>query len=681
MLGAGHGHITKPPLLLHFLRLPDGTGAGEQTFLHAYHKDHRELQTLGRVHGHHDHAVVPSVVSVQIGVQGDLVQKAGQGRLIPGIFQIAVNGSEQLAHIFKAGTILHGIFALQHHSVTGAGDQLLIKIRQIHRAGQPTQLLHHLSKGRQLGRRTLQLGILVGVADHIVQRAPLSLGNALGGVHRLVSNAPGRIIDDAAQPQIVLRVIEYAQIGHHVLDLRAVKKAGAADDLIGDTIALAGIFHLVGLGVHAVENGVVFPCDALGIIIQNTHGHILRLVVFIHGGIKLQLVPCPCLCPQLLALAPLVIADHGVGGVEDIAGGAVVLLQTDDTGIFILLLKGQNILNGRAPEAVDGLVIVTHYAEVLVSTRQRGGQQVLQIVGVLILVDEHIAEFALIVSTHLLVLLEQTHRVQDDIVKVQRAGLPQAAFILGINLGDLFLAEVTGTPTLRQILRSQLHLVLGAGDVTQHRTGRELLVVDIVLLENVLDDPQRVVRIVDGEGGGKAQLFNVSSQDAYAGGVEGTGPDLVGGGAEHPLQTLLQLPGGLVGKGDGKDRPGRRRLQLTQPLGTLLPPGVGRSGIALQKGYILRRDPFGHFHAVRAPTVFHQVGDAVDQHGGLAAACPCQQQQRPFRGQHGLLLLLVHLIKIMGDGRPARLAKAQFQFVIQHCDFLASRRFNSTTIL
>ena len=205
-------------------------------------------------------------------------------------------------------------------------------------------------------------------------------------------------------------------------------------------------------------------------------------------------------------------------------GGAVVLLQADGAAGGVLLLKGEDVLDGGPPEAVDRLVVVAHHAEVLITPGQGGGQQVLEVVGVLVLVDEHVPELSLVEGPHLLKLLEKPHRVEDDVVKVQGAGLPQAALVLHVNFGDLGQAVVPGLLALGQIFLRQLHGVLGPGDVPQHGPGRELLVVQVQVLQAVLDDPDGVVGVVDGEGGGEAQPVDVPAQDAHAGGVEGGGP-------------------------------------------------------------------------------------------------------------------------------------------------------------
>ena len=55
-----------------------------------------------------------------------------------------------------------------------------------------------------------------------------------------------------------------------------------------------------------------------------------------------------------------------------ILGGTVILLQLDGMRLGKKLLKIQNIADISSPEPVDGLVIVSHYAEIPVFCRQKG---------------------------------------------------------------------------------------------------------------------------------------------------------------------------------------------------------------------------------------------------------------------------------------------------------------------
>ena len=568
--------------------------------------------------------------------------------------------------VLQPGAVFHGVLLLQHDGVAGALHQLLVKVGQLHLAGELPQLRHQLGELGQAGGGLLKLRPVPGVAHHVPQGAALRLGDGLGPLHGGGPDAPGRVVDDAGQAQIVVGVVDGAEVGHHVLDLRPVEEADAPDDAVGDAVALEGLLKLVGLGVHAVEHRVIPPAPARGEAGQDLGGHELGLVVLVHGGVAVNLVPRLVLRPQLLALAALIVADDRVGRLQDVFGGAVVLLQPDHPRPLVLGLEGEDVLDGGPPEAVDGLVVVAHHADVLVPPRQGGGQQILEVVGVLVLVNEYIAEFFLVILPNVIKILEQADGVQDDVVEIQGVGLPEAALILGVDLGDFHQPVVPRLLTLLKVVLPQLHGVLGPGNIAQDGAGGEGLLVQVEVLHNVLDHPLGVGGVVDGEGTGEAQPVDVPPQDAHAGGVEGGGPDVVGRRPQHPLQPLLQLPGGLVGEGDGDDGPGDRRVYPAQPLLLRLLGGIGVLDVALQKGQVCGGGPGGRLIAVRPAAILHQVGDAVNEHGGLAAARPRQQQQRPIGGQCGPPLLRVQVLVVQGDSRPPRFAEAQFLFSVQH---------------
>ena len=65
------------------------------------------------------------------------------------------------------------------------------------------------------------------------------------------------------------------------------------------------------------------------------------------------------------------MADNVVRCLKDLFSAAVVFLQTDGATAFELLLKGENVLDGRAAETVNTLVIVTDYADVPVFASQK----------------------------------------------------------------------------------------------------------------------------------------------------------------------------------------------------------------------------------------------------------------------------------------------------------------------
>ena len=131
---------------------------------------------------------------------------------------------------------------------------------------------------------------------------------------------------------------------------------------------------------------------------------------------------------QRLAEPALVVRDQVRGGGEDVAGGAVVALQPDHLGAGEVALEAQDVVDLGAAPAVDRLVVVADAADVLrrrqfvtrgkslVASRHRSRHrplreqpqpQVLGDVGVLVLVDQDVAEAVLVLGQHVRVLAKQ----------------------------------------------------------------------------------------------------------------------------------------------------------------------------------------------------------------------------------------------------------------------------------
>ena len=206
--------------------------------------------------------------------------------------------------------------------------------------------------------------------------------------------------------------------------------------------------------------------------------------------------------------------------------------------------------------------------------------------------------------------------------------------------------------------RRRLLLVLCLGDHAQNSSRREHLFVQIPVPQDLLHDPLGIGGVIDGEAAAVAQALDLPPQDPAAGAVEGHGPHALALGAQKSGQTVLQLVGGLVGKGDGNDAPGVGRVQRTQ---AFCAPAVRRIGqLTLQKDHVLLGDILWDLLAVRAAAKTDEIGNTVNQHRGLAASRTCQQQQRPLGGQHCLKLPGIHIGKLPGDIFPPRSQKTFF---------------------
>ena len=82
---------------------------------------------------------------------------------------------------------------------------------------------------------------------------------------------------------------------------------------------------------------MILPRPPAGEACQDLSRHVLGLVVLVHGGIAHHLIARAVLGPQLLSLPALVIADDGVGRLQDLFCGAVILLQADDPRPLVLI--------------------------------------------------------------------------------------------------------------------------------------------------------------------------------------------------------------------------------------------------------------------------------------------------------------------------------------------------------
>ena len=104
--------------------------------------------------------------------------------------------------------------------------------------------------------------------------------------------------------------------------------------------------------------------------------------------------------PQRLAEPAGIVGDQPVGGGEDVRGRAVVLFEADDLRAGEILFEAKDVGDFRAAPRIDRLVVVADAAEVPARLREQLQPFVLALVGVLIFVDEEVAEAVAIAFEH-----------------------------------------------------------------------------------------------------------------------------------------------------------------------------------------------------------------------------------------------------------------------------------------
>ena len=121
---------------------------------------------------------------------------------------------------------------------------------------------------------------------------------------------------------------------------------------------------------------------------------------------------------ERLAEPAFVVRDQARGGGEDVAGRAVVPLQPDHGRAGKIALEAQDVVHLGAAPAIDRLVVVADAADVLVLLREQPQPEILRDVGVLVFVDQHVAEAALVIGEHIGPLAEEPQAFEQQVAEI-----------------------------------------------------------------------------------------------------------------------------------------------------------------------------------------------------------------------------------------------------------------------
>ena len=403
--------------------------------------------------------------------------------------------------------------------------------------------------------------MLAGMADHLPEAHAVLRGAVDEALQRRVADAADGIVDDAAQGLAVVGIDDQAEVGQDVLDLLALVEGQSAVYYIRYGPLAQFVLETAALGVGAVEDGegvILAAVLALDAVYLLGYHHGLLLVAV--AGVVEDAVALGLLGIDLLGdLSPVVLHERA-GRTDDVARGAVVALQLEEAGEGKLLLEVENVVDIGAAEGVDALVVVADDTDALVALREQLHDADLHGVGVLVLIDQDVAEEAGVLAPRLGMVAQEEEGVDQQVVEVHGVGLEEAGLVGGVDLGDrrhTLLAVALAGGLVVGILGGEDEVVLRHGDATRHRGGLIDLVVEAQFLEDQLDQAPRVAVVVDGEVGLVAQRLALLAQDAREDGVERAHIESAGLLVAHDLgHALLHLPCGLVGEGQGQDVPG-----------------------------------------------------------------------------------------------------------------------------
>ena len=312
--------------------------------------------------------------------------------------------------------------------------------------------------------------------------------------------------------------------------------------------------------------------------------------------------------PQGLAEPSFVMGDQAGGGAQYVRRRAVIALQADHPRARKVLLEFQDVADLGAAPGIDGLVVVADAAQVLAGLGKQPQPEILGHVGILVFVHQQIAETVLILGQNIRVLGEQGQIVEQQVAEIGRVEGAEPVLIRGVELHQTPVGHGAAF-LLRHLFRRQAAILPALDDAQQH-PGRPLPVVDTVAFHHLLQQPQLVVRIENGEVGFEAGSLGVAAENSCRQGMERPQPPSFHRTAGHRGDPVFHFPGGLVGERDGDDLTGVR-----QP---------------------------GH----------QDVGEPGRQHPGLAGAGAGKHQDRTLGRLHGAPLFLVQALEIgrLGGG-------------------------------
>jgi len=258
--------------------------------------------------------------------------------------------AEELLDVLDAAIGLYRMLRLERLQETGPVDDGLHHVRETARHGAA-----RLHGTRELAERVADLGAeqarlgdaRLGCRE---ERQAVGDGIRLDLADRRGADTATRGVDDAQGGHVVVGVDDDLEVGHDVANLLAVEEARATDDLVRHARPQEHVLEHARLRVGAIEDGRVVVARARVVELLDLRTDPAALVALVGGLVHANPLAVAGIGKESLGRAARVVGHDGVGRVEDVPGGAVVLLELDHARVGIVLLEGEDVLDvGAAP--------------------------------------------------------------------------------------------------------------------------------------------------------------------------------------------------------------------------------------------------------------------------------------------------------------------------------------------
>ena len=149
------------------------------------------------------------------------------------------------------------------------------------------------------------------------------------------------------------------------------------------------------------------------------------------------------LSPEIFRTAIAVVSDDFISRLKDGFSRAIIFLKQDYLSFWIILFKVQDILHIGSPPAIDRLVSISDYTDILKAGSQELDQLVLGMVSILILVYMDVLVTLLIVGQNIRILVKKSQSQHNQVVKIHGLRLAQFLLIGRVALGYNLCVHIT----------------------------------------------------------------------------------------------------------------------------------------------------------------------------------------------------------------------------------------------
>ena len=365
------------------------------------------------MYGHHRDACYGVIgVFVLIGQQTHLMHEVCDAcvfTLLSAVFNVLTYTAQQLFQVaLTVYTLSRSVGrSIRHHS--RLIEYELGELKRIHLLHLLCELLNLL--GECLQFTSCGCGYLCGIhlrrLHYAQHRYTLAQSCLTHPRNARIAYAAFGYVHYSLQRLIVAAVCRQTEVCNGILYFLALIERHSAINAVRDTEFAHLFLKVSALCVRAVQDGYLFIVAMVELMhTQDLLGNSCTLLAVAAVAGQLQPFADFFFRIDLFVYLSFVLVNKAVGGIDDILGRAVVTLQFEQFGTRVAVLEREDILNRSPAKTVYTLCIITHHAYMVLRFSQQFDNQVLCVVGILVLIHQHVPEPLLVALTHLGVVVQ-----------------------------------------------------------------------------------------------------------------------------------------------------------------------------------------------------------------------------------------------------------------------------------